>query len=263
MPILKRRKMVTEAINSIFEQNGINNDSCEIILVDDETNKTRIENNKGYYENMGKNIRYFLNKNEEGPGGGRQTGMDLAKGKYLLFLDSDDRLTSNYLEKMNNVISDSNSVAVLCLSKSIFENNFDFALKIKIGVLRFVRDLFLLISYILNDKKLYLGAFYLPQFSHMLFNYKFIKDIKFNYDYRRGGEDWDFFAKSLLRGNVSILPERLLLFRYSTGSSTSNRLNLHKKWESYRLLAKRLPKKFKSSFFYKLFKMYINSFSHL
>jgi hypothetical protein len=89
----------------------------------------------------------------------------------------------------------------------------------------------------------------------------FIKDAianqKFKFVYRHGGEDWDFFIQTLNKGDVRIVPKKLLLFRYSGESSTSKKINRERKWNSYSLLAKRIPNKYKKSIFYFLFLGYI------
>ena len=47
----------------------------------------------------------------------------------------------------------------------------------------------------------------------MMFKRKMIEEQKFNYDYRRGGEDWDFFVQTLKKGSIAIIPKKLVIFR--------------------------------------------------
>ena len=162
---------------------------------------------------------------------------------------------------MYKKIVNTKAVAVLCMSSPFFDGKFNFNTKVKLLFLCFVRDTFLKIMSIFNRGRLISGSFYLAQFSHLLFRSEKIKNITFNYDYRRGGEDWDFFVKALTKGDILILPRRLLKFRYSVGSSTSDKVNKAEKWKSYSLLISRLPVKFRRSLFYFLFKLYISIFS--
>lgn len=66
----------------------------------------------------------------------------------------------------------------------------------------------------------------------MVLKHDLIKDQKFSYKYRRGGDDWEFFVQTLNKGEISILPKKLLIFRYSKGSPTGKSIN-RKKWNSY------------------------------
>lgn len=257
IPAKSRFPLVKEAINSIYSQD-YNLESIEIIVVEE--------------KNYGEEIRYKLkqifpkiiileNNDKEGPGGSRNTGLLAAKGKYILFLDSDDQLNSDFLKKMTNVLeNDASCYGAVCFSKSCFHPDFNFCERIKLYPLMLIRDMSLMSAFLFNKRNLYKTSFYLCQISHMLFKSGAVKTLKFNYSYRRGGEDWDFFTQVLSQGSIRILPERLLKFRYSPGSSTDTLLNRRLKWKSYALLANSLPLIFKQGIFYKLFLQYINMF---
>ena len=178
-----------------------------------------------------------------------------------MFLDSDDQLAPNFLSQM--VLSlqrDRKISAAICMSKPVFENGFSLTHKLRLYPLMFVRDLSFVISLIFNHRCLYPGAFYLCQLSHMVFRGSYVRDLKFNYDYRRGGEDWDFIIQALNIGPIKLVPRKLLLFCYSPGSSTFKNVNLKNKWKSYSLLANRLTKKFRQGFYYQMFILYIKTF---
>src|SRR3989344_989256 len=146
--------------------------------------------------------------------------------------------------------------AAVCLSRPKFETGFKFRRKLHLRLLALWKD-FALLSMAFNGSKLFLNSFYLCQLSHMLFYAKALKNFTFNYDYRRGGEDWDLIIQVLKKGPIKVVHQRLLNFRYSPGSSTEDPINQKKKWDSYRFLARRLPQKFKRGIFYRLFLRYI------
>lgn len=260
IPFKGRLELVKKAVNSIFFQVGFDPSRLEIILVEE---KNYGETLRHSLKKEFAKIKIFVNQGKEGPGGSRQTGLRKVRGKYIVFLDSDDQLKSNYLSEIFRVLdSDPNLGAVLCLSMPVFASNFNILERIKLYPLMIIRDLSLLCFYKLNHNNLIPSAFYLCQISHMMFRSSTVKKIQFNYDYRYGGEDWDFIIQVLNKKPTRILPKRLLLFRYSKGSSTDMPINRKLKWKSYSLLAKRVPASFKRGVFYKLFLMYIRLFGY-
>lgn len=261
IPFYKRLYLAKVAILSILSQRDIDQEDVEIIISDDEGSSKKRKENKKFFKNISKAVVYTNNTNEEGPGGNRQTGFSLARGKYILFLDSDDRLRPSFIFEMSRVLEgEKDKVGAVCLSKSVFEPGFKLWERIKLIPLTIIRDAGLSLGYLFNRKSVFPSSFYLCQISHMMFRGKVIRNQRFNYDYRHGGEDWDFFVQTLQKGRIRVVPKRLLLFRYSLGSSTDDPLNKEKKWKSYTLLAKRLPERFKRGIFYKLFLKYISLF---
>lgn len=256
IPIKGRFDFVCQSILSVFNQSSYQ-DSIEIIIVED---NTVVHSLRQPLKEKFPFIRIYKNRDTEGPGGCRNTGLLFAKGRYVVFLDSDDVLDKHFLTYMLPVLKNNSAIASVCMSLSYFSPGYSLKEKIKLYPLIFIRDTILLLSYYINNTNLFPGAFYICQISHMLFQTSRIKDLVFNYEYRRGGEDWDFFSRVLQKGNITIIPRRLVLFRYSKGSTTDMNLNRVKKWKSYLLLAHRLPLNNKRGFFYFLLLLYIRFF---
>lgn len=104
IPLYNLAHLVTDAIDSVLSQTYRD---IEIIVVDDgstdnakEVLSTYIENNK---------IHYIYKKNQ-GLSAARNTGIKVAQGKYIKFLDSDDYLYPEQIEKQVNDIKDDNNI---------------------------------------------------------------------------------------------------------------------------------------------------------
>jgi len=257
IPHYQKIDFTRQAVESVLNQEGIQQSKIEIIVCDDDGDKT---NNKEKMVSWSPNIVYLINKNEKGPGGNRQTGLDIAKGEFIVFLDSDDQLEKNFIEKSLEVFGKKNVVASVCLSKANFEPDFPIKDKLRLIPLIIIRDLSLLAGLTLNEGNVYNSAFYLCQLSHMVYKKETLKNFKFNHDYKRGGEDWDLVIFTLNKGIIKIIPKKLVKFRYSPQSFANLDINRRLKWKSYSLLASRLPSKNKKDIFYQLFLQYIKMF---
>ena len=95
---------VEEAINSVINQNfDFNN--VEIVLIDDGSVDNTAEICKKYVNEYPNNIRYFY-KDNGGQASARNFGIKHAKGKYINFLDADDKLRENTLCNVFNFFED-------------------------------------------------------------------------------------------------------------------------------------------------------------
>jgi len=92
IPTFNRKDFLKIAVNSVFDQTF---DDFEIIIIDDgSTDDTK----QMLYEYSDKRIEYFYQENK-GVSFARNKGLEESKGKYIAFLDSDDRWVANKLEK--------------------------------------------------------------------------------------------------------------------------------------------------------------------
>ncbi|MGM9776959.1 MAG: glycosyltransferase [Prevotella sp.] len=95
VPVYNVEKYLNRCINSLLGQTL---KDIEIILVDDESpdNCPQICDN---YANKHTNI-YVIHKKNEGLGMARNSGLELARGEYVAFIDSDDYVDSVMFEKL-------------------------------------------------------------------------------------------------------------------------------------------------------------------
>lgn len=77
---------------------------CEIILVDDGATDGVCPGICDEYAQKHPHLIRLIHQENQGLGGARNTGISMAKGEYLFFLDSDDTITPNALTVMKNAI---------------------------------------------------------------------------------------------------------------------------------------------------------------
>lgn len=96
IPTYNRGAFTNEAVKSVLAQSY---KDYEIIVVDDGST----DDTKEQLHEFGNQIQYIYQKNQ-GPSAARNTGIQLAKGKYIAFCDSDDRFLPTKLEKQMEFI---------------------------------------------------------------------------------------------------------------------------------------------------------------
>lgn len=107
VPVYNSEKHIEKCINSILNQSYEN---IELIIVNDGSiDKTETIIKK--YKRLDKRIKYFFQKNS-GPSTARNTGIENSRGEYLMFVDSDDTVSSKYVEiLLKKIISENYDIA--------------------------------------------------------------------------------------------------------------------------------------------------------
>ena len=95
IPFYNVENYIAKCINSVKEQTFTD---FECLLIDDES----VDNSKKIAEKLIENDTRFriISQQNKGLGGARNTGLDNAKGEWIVFLDSDDWWHSDFLDKM-------------------------------------------------------------------------------------------------------------------------------------------------------------------
>ena len=91
----------------------------EVIIVNDGSTDNSLEIIEKYVA-RNKNFQNFTIKNS-GLGGARNYGLTKATGEYVVFLDSDDYISSDCLEKFAKAAKESNSDIIVCNSVDVDE----------------------------------------------------------------------------------------------------------------------------------------------
>ena len=98
IPNFNKAQYIKDCLDSVINQSFKN---YEIIFVDDCSTDNSIEIASSY-----KNVNVYKTKQRSQAGGARNLGIKKAKGEYIVFLDSDDYLSNNFvLENLVNHIT--------------------------------------------------------------------------------------------------------------------------------------------------------------
>jgi len=116
LPTYNRSEFILDAINSVVDQEF---NDWELIIIDDgSTDDTR----KKVNAIVNPRVQYCYKKNEE-RSIARNYGIDRAKGKYICFLDSDDKYLKNHLKVLHEKIKSENYPEAIFYTGMIQEGN--------------------------------------------------------------------------------------------------------------------------------------------
>ena len=109
VPAYNVEKYLNRCIDGILAQTI---DNFEVILIDDGSSDRTLEI-CNYYARLDMRIN-VLHQNNQGVSAARNAGLDLAKGDFISFIDADDYVYSDYLEKMYSMIEKYNAEMCIC-----------------------------------------------------------------------------------------------------------------------------------------------------
>ena len=215
--------LLEQCINSCACQTYKN---IEILImangVTDETYKQIL-----YYEQTDKRIKVIRCK-KKGVSNARNEGMRLSKGKYIAFIDADDYLEDNYIEKM--IVPDADITACSFYKEYSFRKGKNIITKEQKPKTKeeFITDL-------LNFQKA-VGCVW-----GKLFNAEYLKENNIFFDEELNlAEDADFVLRGIKYNNPKIIYIPEMLYHY-TFSQHSVVRNFNEKYcESYRKALKKI-----------------------
>ena len=117
IPIYNVEKYLRRCIDSVIKQTYEN---LEIILVDDGSQDNCAEICDEYAINDSR-IK-VIHKLNGGLSDARNSGIDIASGKYITFIDSDDYVTKDYIEVLYNALKADMTDLAISSHKVIYEN---------------------------------------------------------------------------------------------------------------------------------------------
>lgn len=120
VPVYNIENYLPETLNSILKQSMI--EEMEVLMIDDgSTDNSRdiVEEYALDYDNF-----FAFHKSNEGPSIARNLAIELAKGEYVMFLDSDDIILPDRCEKLYELAKKNDSDFVGSFGKRLTRYNF-------------------------------------------------------------------------------------------------------------------------------------------
>lgn len=117
IPMYNAERYVEKCLESIINQTYKN---IEVIIINDGST----DNSKEICENFAKKdnrIKVITTENR-GAGSARNTGLEMAKGEYISFIDSDDYIVEDYYERLYSMLQKTNADIAIGRYKRVYEN---------------------------------------------------------------------------------------------------------------------------------------------
>lgn len=117
IPVYKAEKTLRRCVDSLLRYDR---EDVEVILVNDGS-PDKSGDICEWYKNNDKRILY-VNKRNGGVSSARNAGLDVAEGKYVLFVDSDDFVTEDYFTTLDQLVA-VDDIDLIQFSALIFDGN--------------------------------------------------------------------------------------------------------------------------------------------
>lgn len=122
IPLYNSEKFISKCVRSIIDNYEYND--LEIIIVNDGSTDSSADIVR---ELMTKDKRiHLINQDNKGPSAARNRGLDESRGKYILFVDSDDFLADEALTHFRTLLIKGNYDTVMFNFKRFNENNISY-----------------------------------------------------------------------------------------------------------------------------------------
>lgn len=128
VPVYNTKIYLKRCIDSILSQSF---KDFELILINDGSTDGSI-NILREYEKVNKKVK-VIDKKNEGPALARNMGINIASGKYIMFIDSDDYIDSNYISNYYNSVVSGDFNVVIGGYKRVVGDKIKYTLRLKQG----------------------------------------------------------------------------------------------------------------------------------
>ena len=220
IPVYNVEEYVYECLLSVIEQDCNN---IEIIIIDDGSTDGSLSICKNIKEKFKDRVIKIIQQDNKGLSAARNVGMEVATGKYILFLDSDDMLQKNTIKILEKYVLQYN--ADLYLYDGVNKNETDR----EINENELQRS-HCVISRIMSGKEYmrnwYVHTHVFPVWLY-LFRADYIKNKSFLFTEGKYHEDISFSFKTVLHAtSLMYIPETLYIKRCRPNSITTSKMSL-------------------------------------
>lgn len=218
IPVSGEQKRIDICLSSILNQSF--NGSYEIIIIENNANVDTHQKIIKWAKEYKEIINLIIDNNIASPGGARNKGIEVSRGKYIVFLDSDDFVSKVYLSSLFAGITSQNA-DILC-------QNYYYYHPIKKRKYRFITSLCMQNKTLtsLQAIKILLNDFSLRGFSpSKIYRKEIIEGLKF-YESRKICEDVIFNYLAFAKANKIILDKRRNYFYTLSENSETSPLNV-------------------------------------
>ncbi len=118
VPVYNVEKYLSRCLDSIYSQTF---EDFEVIIVNDGSTDSSLSIAEEYARRYCEKTKIVTQKNG-GLSAARNTGLKIARGEYIQFVDSDDTINKNMLEAMYGMAQKNNSDLVMCAIHSVDED---------------------------------------------------------------------------------------------------------------------------------------------
>lgn len=229
IPVYNVEKYIIDCLNSIY-QSSVDLSQVEVLCIDDKGNDNSIELVKEYVKNNKiHNLKTLHHEQNKGLSEARNTGINQANGKYICFLDSDDMIEIDKLEKMVDKAIQEDLDILEGNMKEISETN----VNIQSGIEGTTRKTTTVLT---GDEYFYLSAkneVYFPMVCGRIYKKEYLKG-KFFFQPGLRFEDEEFSPKVIINANrVQYYDTTFYIYRRRDDSITTN-ITKDTKWvDSY------------------------------
>ena len=230
IPVYNTDKYLKDCLDSLLNQTL---KEIEIICIDDGSTDNSLSILKEYAKIDNRII--ILKQNNKGAGVARNYGMSIAKGEYLLFLDSDDFFNENLLYDTVNV-GDNTLVDIVVFLFQIYKNNNIAYNNETYGVYGFIKKncTNLIFNYHMEPNNFFLN--FNPAPWNKLFRHSFIKKHGLYFQNNRRTNDLYFTMTSLISTKKIYFLDKVLVYYRIDLINNSQSTNSYYPFDFYKSL---------------------------
>lgn len=212
MPVYQTEAYVEQSIESVLHQTIGFEENIELILVNDATMDNAGIICEKYASAYPDNVVYLEHEDNKGPSGARNTGLEVARGTYINYMDSDDLWENDALEKLVDFLRR-------------HEQETDLA----VGRLRHFdgREEWHILDWKFRDgQERVVNVFEQPEYIQLgigpiLFKTEIARSIRYDEDIHYAEDALYFNRVMLKRGKYGIVPDAVYLYRTRVGNDSA------------------------------------------